>query len=61
MLTKVQKENLKLSPAMLNRVIEYDGQPAFMLADGQNPILLTQGDVRQLQLAKAARLPTNEW
>jgi uncharacterized 2Fe-2S/4Fe-4S cluster protein (DUF4445 family) len=44
----------KLSPALFNRVVEYDGQPAFVLAEGQNPILLTQGDVRQLQLAKAA-------
>jgi uncharacterized 2Fe-2S/4Fe-4S cluster protein (DUF4445 family) len=52
----VDKETLsgKLPSAMLNRVIEYDGQPAFVLAEGQNPILLTQGDVRQLQLAKAA-------
>jgi uncharacterized 2Fe-2S/4Fe-4S cluster protein (DUF4445 family) len=44
----------KLSPAMFKRVIEYDGQPAFVLSDGEHPVLLTQGDVRQLQLAKAA-------
>jgi uncharacterized 2Fe-2S/4Fe-4S cluster protein (DUF4445 family) len=52
----VEKEKLagKLSPTLLNRVIEYEGQPAFVLADGQNPVLLTQADVRQLQLAKAA-------
>jgi uncharacterized 2Fe-2S/4Fe-4S cluster protein (DUF4445 family) len=45
---------LTLSPALLKRVIEYDGQPAFVLSDGEHPVLLTQGDVRQLQLAKAA-------
>ncbi len=52
----VDKDSLaaKLSPSLLKRVVEYDGQPAFVLAEGQNPILLTQGDVRQLQLAKAA-------
>lgn len=52
----IKKEDLKgkLSSVLLKRIIEHDGQPAFVLADGVNPILLTQGDVRQLQLAKAA-------
>ncbi len=50
------KETLagKLPPVLLERMIEYEGQPAFVLADSENPVLLTQADVRQLQLAKAA-------
>jgi uncharacterized 2Fe-2S/4Fe-4S cluster protein (DUF4445 family) len=52
----VEKATLtgKLAPAMFNRLTEYEKQPAFVLADGQSPILLTQRDIRQLQLAKAA-------
>ncbi len=48
-----------LPPDLVRRVVEQDGQPAFMLAseeetaDGQ-PILLTQQDIRQLQLATGA-------
>ncbi|MBW8040772.1 MAG: DUF4445 domain-containing protein [Planctomycetes bacterium] len=42
-----------LSPAVFSRIIQKDGQPAFMLAEGQN-VILTQADIRQVQLAKAA-------
>jgi uncharacterized 2Fe-2S/4Fe-4S cluster protein (DUF4445 family) len=43
----------KLSPNLLSRIIEQDGQPAFVLEDSQN-VILTQADIRQVQLAKAA-------
>jgi uncharacterized 2Fe-2S/4Fe-4S cluster protein (DUF4445 family) len=40
------------------RIVEVDGEPALVLADGESahgePIVLTQGDVRQVQLAKGA-------
>jgi uncharacterized 2Fe-2S/4Fe-4S cluster protein (DUF4445 family) len=40
-----------LPPAMASRIIQQDGQPAFRLAD---KIILTQKDIREVQLAKAA-------
>jgi len=48
-----------LGPAIRDRVVEVDGQPAFVLAVDQDsaldgPVVLTQRDVRQLQLAKGA-------
>ncbi|MGB2808590.1 MAG: ASKHA domain-containing protein, partial [Sedimentisphaerales bacterium] len=43
----------KLSPALFSRIIEQDGQPAFVLDDTQK-VILTQADIRQVQLAKAA-------
>jgi uncharacterized 2Fe-2S/4Fe-4S cluster protein (DUF4445 family) len=43
----------KLSPALLSRITEQDGQPAFVLDDSQK-VILTQADIRQVQLAKAA-------
>lgn len=48
---KPEKLQGKLSPADLSRIIQQDGQPAFRLVD---KIVLTQQDIRQLQLAKAA-------
>jgi uncharacterized 2Fe-2S/4Fe-4S cluster protein (DUF4445 family) len=54
----VPKDTLtgKLSHAMLNRLTEYEKQPAFVLAKetGNSAVILTQRDIRQLQLAKAA-------
>lgn len=48
----------KLPPAIASRIVEQNGQPAFRLTsqDGANtqPVLLTQKDVRETQLAKAA-------
>ena len=44
----------KLPPPLLSRLIEKDNQPAFLLADGLQPVYLTQRDIRQVQLAKAA-------
>jgi uncharacterized 2Fe-2S/4Fe-4S cluster protein (DUF4445 family) len=48
----------KLSPAIADRIIEQNGQPAFSLAGGvttsQRAVVLTQKDVRELQLAKGA-------
>jgi len=38
-------------PGIADRLLERDGKPAFRLAEG---VFLTQGDVRQLQLAKGA-------
>ena len=43
----------KLSPALLSRIIVKDNQPAFALDDSQK-VVLTQADIRQVQLAKAA-------
>ena len=49
----------ELPPALAGRIVQRDGQPAFVLTppsdsrDGQ-PVVLTQRDVRELQLAKAA-------
>ncbi|MDW7712124.1 MAG: ASKHA domain-containing protein [Deferrisomatales bacterium] len=40
-----------LDPGFAERLVERDGRPAFRLAEG---VFLTQADVRQLQLAKAA-------
>lgn len=45
---------VKLSAKISQRIVEEDGQPAFLLAKGHRDILLTQNDIRQLQLAKAA-------
>jgi len=41
----------KLPPAIRSRIIQYDDQPAFRLAD---KVILTQKDIREVQLAKAA-------
>ncbi len=56
----VEKTKLseKLSPAISPRIVEHNGQPAFRLtpqrsANGR-PVLLTQKDIRETQLAKAA-------
>ncbi len=43
----------KLSPAIFSRIIEKDNQPAFVLDESQK-VILTQADIRQVQLAKAA-------
>jgi uncharacterized 2Fe-2S/4Fe-4S cluster protein (DUF4445 family) len=48
---KPEKLQGKLSPADLSRIIQQNRQPAFRLVD---KIVLTQQDIRQLQLAKAA-------
>ncbi len=46
----------KLPPAIFSRISQQDGQPAFCLAgDGKaGTVLLTQRDIRETQLAKAA-------
>jgi uncharacterized 2Fe-2S/4Fe-4S cluster protein (DUF4445 family) len=41
----------KLTPAIRSRIIQQNGQPAFRLADD---VTLTQKDIREVQLAKAA-------
>jgi uncharacterized 2Fe-2S/4Fe-4S cluster protein (DUF4445 family) len=41
----------KLPPAILSRIIQQGGQPAFRLSD---EVILTQKDIREVQLAKAA-------
>lgn len=43
-----------LSEKISKRIVEEDGQPAVLLAKSKRDILLTQKDIRQLQLAKAA-------
>lgn len=48
----------KLPAAIFSRLTEYEGQPAFSLSRAVNaderPVLLTQKDIRETQLAKAA-------
>jgi uncharacterized 2Fe-2S/4Fe-4S cluster protein (DUF4445 family) len=48
----------KLPPAIFSRIIERDGQPAFVLAEAaagdERQVFLTQRDIRQMQLAKGA-------
>ena len=47
----------KLGPAIINRLIEKDGQPCFVLAwgdDKRKDVVLSQRDIRQMQLAKGA-------
>ncbi|MBN2592886.1 MAG: DUF4445 domain-containing protein [Sedimentisphaerales bacterium] len=48
----------KLPPAIFARLIEQDSEPAFILAQDANsneqPVFLSQKDIRQMQLAKGA-------
>ena len=44
----------KLPKKILGRILEEYGQPAVLLAEGEGIVVLTQNDIRQLQLAKAA-------
>ncbi|MFC1676704.1 ASKHA domain-containing protein [Planctomycetota bacterium] len=54
----VEPEKVKefLSPKILSRIITYDSQPTFILADNgdDGQVMLTQKDIREVQLAKAA-------
>ncbi len=53
-----EKLSRRLPPAILPRITQLDGQPAFIIADqtstGVRKVLLTQQDIREVQLAKAA-------
>lgn len=42
-----------ISEALLERIVEYEGQTAFVI-DEESGILITQKDIRELQLAKGA-------
>ena len=54
-LVETKKLAGKLSEKILERITEKDGQPAFCIYSGDDHnILLTQRDIRQVQLAKAA-------
>ena len=48
----------RLPSGIFSRIVEYHGQPAFCLAAAENanerPVLLSQKDIRESQLAKAA-------
>ena len=48
----------QLPPAIVSRIVDRNGQPAFRLASAESadeqPVLLTQRDIRETQLAKAA-------
>jgi len=55
----VERETLqtRLPQAILSRIVEHKDQPAFVIAYSSNdskPVVLTQRDIRQMQLAKAA-------
>jgi len=52
--TEPQKLRHQLSANILSRITEQNGQPAFILASGGQKVVLTQQDIRQMQLAKAA-------
>jgi uncharacterized 2Fe-2S/4Fe-4S cluster protein (DUF4445 family) len=52
--TEPKKLKGKLAPAILARIIEHNREPAFCLYDGQDKVVITQKDIRQVQLAKAA-------
>jgi len=45
-----------VSPAIASRIRQINGQPAFILAENSDsrPVFLTQRDIREVQLAKAA-------
>jgi uncharacterized 2Fe-2S/4Fe-4S cluster protein (DUF4445 family) len=52
---QLQKLHRKLPEALLSRLIQHENQPAFLLAQTENnTVFLTQQDIRQTQLAKAA-------
>ncbi|UCC22092.1 MAG: DUF4445 domain-containing protein, partial [Planctomycetota bacterium] len=49
------KLKTSLPPAVFARLIEYDRQPAFVIAQADSQkVFLTQKDIREVQLAKAA-------
>jgi len=51
----LEKLQGKLPPGILKRIIEHDGNAAFVLSDNEEKkVLLMQKDVREVQLAKAA-------
>jgi uncharacterized 2Fe-2S/4Fe-4S cluster protein (DUF4445 family) len=52
--TEPQKLRRLLSAKIFSRIIEQNGQPAFILASSGQKVVLTQQDIRQMQLAKAA-------
>jgi len=53
---ELQKLHDKLPPAIFSRIIERQGEPTFVLVEneGSGMVFLTQKDIRQMQLAKAA-------
>ncbi len=59
MLTRSETASYKLNPRLMERLTMRDGIPAFLLSEGRDgqvihSVAITQLDVRQLQLAKAA-------
>jgi uncharacterized 2Fe-2S/4Fe-4S cluster protein (DUF4445 family) len=44
----------RLPPAIASRISEKGGEASFELAGGQEQVVLTQADIRQVQLAKGA-------
>ena len=58
MLTYEEALGTHLPQTLVRRLTTYDGMPAFILAfsDSGHPILLTQKDIREIQLAKGAIL-----
>ena len=52
---QLEKLHRKLPEALFSRLIQHENQPAFLLAQTENnKVVLTQQDIRQTQLAKAA-------
>jgi len=55
---EAEKLKASVSPAIFSRITEHNNQPAFVLAErratSDERLLLTQEDIRQVQLAKAA-------
>jgi len=53
--TEAAKLQGKVTAAIITRIYEQDSEPAFKLAENENgKVFLTQRDIRQVQLAKAA-------
>lgn len=56
-LMSADKAGNELPEKIIKRLIDKNGQPAFILANSENgskPVILTQQDIRETQLAKAA-------
>ena len=53
-LLPVAELNGEIGPALRDRIIEREDEIAFVLAEGETPVSLSQRDIRELQLAKAA-------
>lgn len=52
----IKTDTMSESDPMFSRILTEKGKRSFLILDGSRPISITQGDVRQVQLAKGAIL-----